>query len=92
MIGGYQFRELVALEDAAAREEVIGFAEEIHESDLRAWEKACAAADLAGKPRPQRTRASQDRAWCREKSREIRVKRERHATYFNQLTAANPQY
>lgn len=92
MSRGYRFRSLVAVEGVDAREEVIGFAEELHTSDLAAWERACAAADRAGKPRPQRTVASRDREWCRNKSRDIRVRRERNASYFNQLTAANPQY
>lgn len=92
MSRAYQFRELVAVEDAVARDEVIEFGQELHDSDYRAWERACASADLAGKPRPEKPRAAFDPAWCREKSREIRVKRERNSTYFNQLTAENPQY
>ena len=92
MSAAYQFAVLVALENAEARTEVIEFGHELHATDLAAWERGCQAADRAGKPRPERTRSSQDPRWCREKSRAIRIKRERNETYFNQTTNPNPTY
>lgn len=90
MSTGHQFVELDARESQNARAEVADFAVEQRDSNLRAWERSCGEADRLGKPRPQKPRAAFDLDWCRNKSAQIRTKRERDASYFNQLTSELP--
>jgi len=90
---GYRFQTLRAVELVDARAEVIDFAvEDLHRPNLEAWERACDDAARKGKPAPQRPRLASDLALCRRESRRIRVKRERDAHYFNELTNPTPQY
>jgi hypothetical protein len=89
---GHQFTELRAVALLDAREEVVGFAVDLHQQDLRAWERGVEIARNAGKPAPQKSRLAFDLAHARTESRRIRLKRERDATYFNELVNPTPQY
>lgn len=92
-MSGLPFTTLRAMELVDAREEVIAYAEEdLYATNLREWQKACDTAAKAGKPKPQRPKAASDRDWCREQSRETRIRRERDSTYWNDLVSANPLY
>lgn len=90
MSGGLAFTTLTAVELIDARAEVFDFAEELQQQDLKAYDKACKTADRAGKPRPQRPRLAFDLDFAKAESRRIRLKRERDATHFNQLTNPVP--
>lgn len=86
----FHFSEVTAVESLDARDEVVGFAVELQADDLRSWERSCAEADRLGRPRPQKSRLAFDLEHCRAESRRIRLKRERDATYFNDLTNPTP--
>lgn len=77
------FTTIHAVESIEARAEVEEFALELHESDLRSWEKSCDQARALGKPLPQKSRHAFDLAHCRAESKRIRTKRERTSTYWN---------
>jgi hypothetical protein len=90
---GFQFQTIRAVELVEARAEVVDFAvEDLHWTNLAAWERSCAEAARLGKPAPQKPRLAFDLAHCRAESKRIRVKRERNTTYFNDLVNPTPQY
>lgn len=78
-----RFESLTAAESIEARAEVVGWAEDLYVDQLRTWE-VHKATDRRNRTRPPTL------AECRAKSAEIRRKRERDATYFNQLTNPHP--
>lgn len=73
------FGELKAAENTAARAEVLQFADELHDSQGKTWRdlRSRKAECKPHAPTPQE---------CRDKSAEVRVMRERDATYFNDTT------
>lgn len=88
-------QSVYAAENAAARAEVYEWAEELYLDQLEAWRanmdsyqdrlrKWRAAGGVGLEPaRPKRPPTLEQ---CREKSRQIRIKRERDATYYHDLT------
>lgn len=79
------YRELKAVELADARLEVVEWAADLYEDQLATWERK-KRLNRRNKARPPTVRE------CRDKSREIRIKRERDTTYWNDLVSPHPQY
>ena len=69
---------LVAVERAATRDAVVKYARQLYASQHKLWQRN-ADQGLPNKPRPPTW------AECIAKSRQLRIKRERNATYFNHL-------
>lgn len=80
---GYQFGVVRAVELVTARRTVVVFAEKLLTDQARTWEEN-RAAEVKNKPRPATW------AECLDKSREIRIKRERDSTYWNDLVSTRP--
>lgn len=79
----FAFGTLATAELVEARREVEEWAEELLADQLHTWDER-RRKRLESKPRPP------TRAECFEKSREIRIKRERNSTYWNQLDNPTP--
>lgn len=80
-----RFSFIRAYEEIDARDEVIEWADELYEDQAQTWEARAAS----GSENKERHATLQE---CRDKSRDIRRKRERDHRYFNQTTSRNPLY
>ena len=83
MSAPYRCGELVAVERTASRAVVERFARKLYDEQLALWERN-AEQGRPNKPRPPTP------AECLDKSRQIRVRRERDSTYFNDLVSTRP--